>query len=135
MLDVGLKERAEIERGKRGGRTKEKGRMGQLDYQAMPSLVTNVCVHLLYNSSWKFHQLADAWETPVRATGTVWKRQAVQPVHHVQNHTSWVTLLQPARRADVLSQPYSLRPHWILIYTATKIPFMYSFLGIARPQP
>jgi hypothetical protein len=29
-----------------------------------------------------------------------------------QNHTCWVTLLQPARRATVLGQPYSLRPHW-----------------------
>ncbi len=38
--------------------------------------------------------------------------QAVRPVYHVQNHTCWVTLLQPARQAAVLGQPSSLRPHW-----------------------
>jgi hypothetical protein len=37
------------------------------------------------------------------------KRQAVRPVQYVQNHTCWVTLLQPARRAAVLGQPSSLR--------------------------
>jgi hypothetical protein len=50
---------------------------------------------------------------PVRATGTVRKRQAVRPAHHVQNHTWRVTLLQPDRRAAVLGQPSSLRPHWL----------------------
>ncbi len=48
---------------------------------------------------------------PVRATGTVRKRQAVRPVHNVQNHTCLVTLLQPARRAAVLGQPSRLRSH------------------------
>ncbi len=46
-----------------------------------------------------------------QGTGTVRKRQAVRPVHHVQNHTCRVTLLQPPRRAAVLGQPSSLRPH------------------------
>jgi hypothetical protein len=49
---------------------------------------------------------------PVRATGTVRKRQPVRPVHHVQNHSWRVTPLQPARLASVLGQPSSLRPHW-----------------------
>jgi hypothetical protein len=51
--------------------------------------------------------------TPVRATGTVRKRQAVRLVHHVQNHTSRDTLStsHAARRAAVLDQPSSLRPH------------------------
>jgi hypothetical protein len=57
--------------------------------------------------------------TPVRATGTVWKRQALRPVHHVQNHTSLVTLLQPARRAAVLGQPSSIGPQW---FTPTVLP-------------
>ncbi len=35
-------------------------------------------------------------------------------VHHGQNHTFWVTLLQRARRAAVLDQPSSLGTHWIL---------------------
>jgi hypothetical protein len=47
-----------------------------------------------------------------KATGTVRKRQAVRPAHHIQNHTCWVTLLQKARRAAVLGQLSSLRPHW-----------------------
>jgi hypothetical protein len=38
-------------------------------------------------------------------------RQAERPIHHVQNHTCRVTLLQPARRAAVSGQPSSLRPH------------------------
>ncbi len=46
-----------------------------------------------------------------RATGPVRKRQVVRPVHHVQNHTCRVTPLHPARRAAVLDQPSSLRPH------------------------
>ncbi len=35
------------------------------------------------------------WAVPVRATGTVSKRRAVRPVHHVQNNTFRVTLFQP----------------------------------------
>ena len=31
-----------------------------------------------------------SWAAPVRTTGTVRKRQAVRPVHHVQNHTGRV---------------------------------------------
>jgi hypothetical protein len=50
---------------------------------------------------------------PVRATSTVWKRQAVWPVHHIQNHACRVTFLQPVRRAVVLDQSSSLRPHCI----------------------
>ncbi|MFN9907488.1 MAG: hypothetical protein ACK56F_15425, partial [bacterium] len=49
---------------------------------------------------------------PVRATGTVWKRQTVRPVHHVPKNICLVTLLQPARRAAVLGQPSSLQRHW-----------------------
>jgi hypothetical protein len=33
-------------------------------------------------------------------------------VHHIQNHTCRVTLLQQAKQAAVLCQPSSLRPHW-----------------------
>jgi hypothetical protein len=36
---------------------------------------------------------ARSWAAPVSTTGTVWKRQAVRPVHHVQNHTSRVIVL------------------------------------------
>ncbi len=35
---------------------------------------------------------ARSWAAPVRATGMVQKRQAVWPVHHVQNHTCRVTM-------------------------------------------
>jgi hypothetical protein len=44
----------------------------------------------------------------IKATGTVGKRQAVRPVHHVQNHTCRVTLLQLAMRAAVSARPSSL---------------------------
>jgi hypothetical protein len=75
--------------------------------------MTDGCVHLLYNSSWKFHQLA-AGQLLSGQSGTVRKRQAVRPGHHVQSHTCRVTLLQPARRAAVLGQPSSYGPHWLL---------------------
>ncbi len=39
------------------------------------------------------------------------EKAGVRPIHHVQNHTCWVTLLQPARRAPMSGQPSSLRPH------------------------
>jgi hypothetical protein len=85
-----------------GGGTEGKNQregMGLLEYQTMPSLHDEAhdgfCVHLLYNRSWKFHQLA----APVRATGTVRKRQAVRPFHHIQSHTCRVTLLHAACQA------------------------------------
>jgi hypothetical protein len=56
---------------------------------------------------------ASSWAAHVRATGAVRKRQRVRYVHHVQNHTCRVTLLQQARRAAVLDQPSSLRSHWL----------------------
>ncbi len=49
--------------------------------------MTDGCVHSLKNSSWKCHQIAAGQlllGQPVR------KRQAVRPVHHVQNHTGRV---------------------------------------------
>ncbi len=42
------------------------------------------------------------------------ERQAVRPVYHLQNNNCRVTYLQPARRAVVLGEPSSLRPHWVL---------------------
>ncbi len=37
----------------------------------------------------------------------------IRPAHHVQNHTCRDTLQQPARRAAVLGQASSPRPHWV----------------------
>ncbi len=55
-----------------------------------------------------------SWAAHVRATGTVYmeKTGGVRPAYHVQNHTCRITLLKPARRATLLDQPSSLRPHW-----------------------
>ncbi len=75
--------------------------------------ITDGCVLLIYKRSWKFHQLAAGQllsEQPVRY-GKV--SRSVRPVHRVQNHACLATFLQPARRAAVLDQPSSLRPHWI----------------------
>jgi hypothetical protein len=36
-------------------------------------------------------QLARNWVAPVRATSTVRKRLVVRPIHHVPNHSCWVT--------------------------------------------
>jgi hypothetical protein len=68
------------------------------------------CVHLLvlYKQQMKIRSS----EVPVGATSSERKRQAVRPVHHVQNQTCRVTL-QQARRAAVLDQPSKLRHHWL----------------------
>ncbi len=88
--------------------------MGLLEYQVMPSLRDVAhdkwLLTLLYNSNWKFHQLTAGQLLPGHRYGSE-KRQAVRPVHHVQNNTCRVTLLQPGRQASVLGQPSSLRPH------------------------
>jgi hypothetical protein len=78
------------------GRNQREG-IDLLEYQAMPSLHdgwlrTCTIYQKLEISS------ARSWEAPVSATDTVRKRQALRPVHHVQNRTCRVTLLQPARR-------------------------------------
>jgi hypothetical protein len=72
----------------------------------------SVYVHLLYNRSWKFHQLAAG---QLLSGQPVWyvKGRRKRPVHYVKNHTCRVTLLQPARRAAVIGQPSSLWPHWL----------------------
>jgi hypothetical protein len=50
------------------------------------TVMTDGCVHLLHNSSWKFYQLAAGQllpgQTVYGAAG-----QAAWTVHHVQNHT------------------------------------------------
>jgi hypothetical protein len=69
------------------------------------------CVHLLYNISWKSHQLA---------AGQLLHGQAVRPVHHITNHTCRVTLLQlsqTGRRAGS-----SLRDN------ASSLPITYDFI-------
>ncbi len=114
--------------------TREKACVYQSTRPFLPcvtQLVRDGCEYLLYISSWKFPP-ARSWAAPVSATGTVQKRQAVRPVHHVQNHTCRVTLLQPARRAAVLGQPSSLR---CLIGTITnKHEHTCSSLLIRRPH-
>jgi hypothetical protein len=47
--------------------------------------MTDGCVRLLYTAAET--PSARSAAAPVRATGTVRKRQAVLPVHQVQNHT------------------------------------------------
>jgi hypothetical protein len=66
----------------------------------------------LLNDGWQLKILSNnRWAAPISATGTVRKRQVERPVHHLQNHTYRVPLLQPPRRAAMLGQLSSLRPH------------------------
>ncbi len=54
------------------------------------TFVTDGCVHLLYNSSWKCHPLAAG---QLQSGQTIrYARQAVRPVHYSTNHTRRVTL-------------------------------------------
>jgi hypothetical protein len=82
--------------------------MGLIEYQAMPSLHDIVHYggysHLLYNSSWKFNLLAAVRYDTEKACGTD------RPSHrksHLPGHSP-----PASRRAAVLGQPSSLRPHW-----------------------
>jgi hypothetical protein len=88
------------------GRNHREG-MGLLEHQTVSSLRDLAHDGLL---SYIYQQLefpsAFSWAASIRAIGTERKSTAVRPVHHVQTHTCRVTLLQPARRAAVLDQPY-----------------------------
>jgi hypothetical protein len=97
-------------------RCDQKKGMGLLEYQAMP--FSRDVAHDGWLCTFTINQQlevpsARSWVVPVRATGTVWKRQASRLVHHIQNHTCGVTLLLPARRAAGLGQHSILRPHWV----------------------
>ncbi len=98
--------------------------LGILEYQAMPSLrdidQDGWLCSLLYNKHQMEIPSARSWAAPIRASRrVVRKRQAVRPVHNVQNHTYRVTLFQPARRAAVLDQPS--KPSASLVHL-TQIP-------------
>jgi hypothetical protein len=90
--------------------------MGLLEYQrpclsGVTWLITGGYVHLLYNSSWKFHQLAarllmsgqQVRYGKGRGYGTSITYKSCCPV----------TLLPKARRAAVLGQPSGFRSHWL----------------------
>ncbi len=63
--------------------------------------MTDGCVHLLNNSSWKFLKLQLGISCQGNRKGP-----------SITNKITAVTLLQPARRRAVLGQPSSLQPHW-----------------------
>jgi hypothetical protein len=95
---------------------REKAWVSILEYQAMHAFFAwysswRMVVYIYYISS---APSARNLAAPVRANGTVRKRQAVWPVHHVQNHFCRVTLFQPAGWAAVLGHHSSLRPHCLL---------------------
>ncbi len=92
----------------------------------IPSRCENHCNLLCTstkNSSWEFLQLV---------AGQLLSGQPERPLHHKQNHTCRVTLLQPARRGAVLGQPSSLRPHWWYpsLTGESAIPFVQTLLPI-----
>jgi hypothetical protein len=87
----------------------------------MPSLhgvAHDRCVHLLYNSSWKFYQLAAGQllsGQPVRYGTTKAGGMARPSYIHTKPHLLGHSLpaSHAGRRVGVLCQPSSLRPHWI----------------------
>jgi hypothetical protein len=84
---------------------------------------------------------ARSWAVPFRATGTVRKRQAVRPVHHIQNHTCRVALLQaggPPCWASSLA--FGLIGHFcklntcsshVTLYTAVRLKFIVDHLFLS----
>ncbi len=91
--------------------------------------MTDGCVHLLYNNSWKFHQLAAMQllsGQPVRYGKGRWYCPSIT----YKNHTCRVTLLQPARRAVVLGQSSSLRPHWLSELSRLSVFLAACFQGL-----
>ncbi len=109
-----------------------------LEYQVMPSLRDVAHDGLLctftYISAAGNSIRSQLGIAPIRSTGTVLKRQAVRPVHHVQNYTCRVTLPQPARRAAVLDRPSILRPHWLSrsVQHADATPALRLFFALLR---
>ncbi len=80
----------------------------------MTKLMTDGWVHLLYNTT------GNSISSQLLSGQPVCDGQEVRPVYHLQNHTCRFTLPQPDRRAAVLGQPSSLRPHltWdLLLFT------------------
>ncbi len=92
--------------------------------------MTDGCAHLPYNSSWKFHKLA-AGAATVNATAngyrTVRKKQAVRPVHHIQNHTCRVTVAAcNVRDAHCNKNPISVFLFWELrAWPQSQFPHSY----------
>ncbi len=96
-------------------KTREKAWVYQSARPCLPcatQLMTDGCVHLLFNSSYKFSQLA-AWQLlsgqPIRYGKS--RRYGPSIMYKITPAGS-LSLLQPARRAAVLGQPFILRPHW-----------------------
>ncbi len=90
--------------------------MGLPEYQNMSSLrdISHdgwLCT-LLYNSRWKLRQLAAGKLLSGQPVRYQKGRRYCHVVHLIQNHTCRVSFLQSARRAAVLGQPSSLRPHF-----------------------
>jgi hypothetical protein len=84
--------------------------LGLLENQTMPSLRDVVHDESLCTFTIQQHleiPSAPSWEAYGQGNGYGTEKA----VHHVQYHTLRVTLLQPTRRAAVLGQSYSLRPH------------------------
>ncbi len=93
--------------------------MGQLEYQATPSLrdIANSVVYIYSNipataCSWVCQELT-AKQLLGRAGVAVHQDsgQAAWTVHHLQNYPCWVTLLHPTRRAAVMGQPGLIYEH------------------------
>jgi hypothetical protein len=79
--------------------------------------MTDCCLHFLYISRWKCHKLEAGQQ--LLPGQTVWYCKAGgMDVHHVQNHTCFVTLLQPASRTAVLGEPSSLWQRWASTLTS-----------------
>ncbi len=79
-------------------------------------IVTTVfCVHLLID------------QPQIRASGVVLQGSRHEPSITYKITSCWVTLLQQTRRAVVLGQPSSLRPHW-RYYACSPTPFYVSRL-------
>ncbi len=101
-----------------------------MESRPLPSFVTaimtNGCVPLLYNNSWKFHHFAAGQllsGQPVRygkAAGTA------RPSHTKSHLQCRVNLRQPARRAAVLDQPSSLRHNWLHLSLVSLSISMYT---------
>ncbi len=96
------------------GRDHREG-IGQLEHQAMPSVRVEVthdgwlCTFMYYITA---AGNSVSWQLGSSCQCNRYGKKKRQAVHHVQNPTCRITLLLLARRAAVLDQPSSLRPHW-----------------------
>jgi hypothetical protein len=99
--------------------------------------LSRMVVHIYYISA-AGNSISSQLGSSYQGNRYVWKRQAVRPIHHVQNHTLPGHSPPAARRAAMLGQPSRLQPfclnwgEWGLREYIRKWSFLGWFFWVRR---